>query len=183
LSSGRVAYNGWSYELYPGVGCHRKAMDGSNQISLLSPLLVGVATILCTIIVHGLILNVVVTLARYDLRVGRAGVRFWTDLMLVTMGMMLALTAHLIEVGLWALALELCGEFSDFPAAFFHSAGNYTTLGDNSVVLSLHWKLLGPLEAADGMLMFGISTAMIFAVVQRLILTRIERSSLVVTKP
>jgi len=34
------------------------------------------------------------------------------------------------------------------------------------------WKLLGPMEAADGMLMFGVSTAIIFAVIQRLIETR-----------
>jgi hypothetical protein len=158
-------------------------MGPSNQISLLNPLLVGVATILCTMIVHGMILNLIVAAARHDLRVGRAGVRFWTDLLLVSAGMLMAFAAHLIEIGLWALVLELCGEFSSFAAAFFHSAGNYTTLGDSSVVISPPWKLLGPLEAADGMLMFGISTAMIFAVVQRLMQTRFERSSLVATKP
>jgi hypothetical protein len=38
--------------------------------------------------------------------------------------------------------------------------------------MSPSWKLLGPLEAADGALMFGVSTAMIFAVIQRLILER-----------
>jgi hypothetical protein len=34
------------------------------------------------------------------------------------------------------------------------------------------WRLLGPLEAATGMLMFGVSTAVIFAVMQRLIYER-----------
>jgi len=34
------------------------------------------------------------------------------------------------------------------------------------------WRLLGPLEAVDGMLMFGVTTAMIFAVIQRLVKTR-----------
>jgi hypothetical protein len=34
------------------------------------------------------------------------------------------------------------------------------------------WRFLGPLEAASGLLMFGVSTAMIFAVIQRLLLTR-----------
>ena len=151
-------------------------MDRSNQISLLNPLLVGVATILCTIIVHGLILAMIVNAVRRDLRLGRAGVWFWTDLAMVTGGMLLALVGHLIEIGLWALALDFCGRFSNFAAAFYHSAGNYTTLGDNTVLISPRWKLLGPLEAANGMLMFGISTAMIFAVVQRLVQTRFERS-------
>lgn len=143
-------------------------MDGSNQIALLNPLLVGVATFLCTVIVHGLILGMIIQGVRRDLRLGRAGSSFWTDLAIVTGAILLALTGHLIEIGLWALALEFCGEFSSFAAAFYHSAGNYTTLGDSAVVISSRWKLLGPLEASDGMLMFGISTAMIFAVVQRL---------------
>jgi hypothetical protein len=34
------------------------------------------------------------------------------------------------------------------------------------------WRMLGPLEAADGMLMFGVSTAIIFALTQRLIQAR-----------
>jgi hypothetical protein len=40
--------------------------------------------------------------------------------------------------------------------------------------MSPFWKLLGPLEAADGMLLFGVSTATIFAVMQRLFRTRSE---------
>jgi hypothetical protein len=63
----------------------------------------------------------------------------------------------------------MCGEFSGFAAAFNHSAVNYTTLGYGAVVMTPSWRLLGPLEAANGMLMFGVSTAIIFAVIQRLI--------------
>jgi len=62
-----------------------------------------------------------------------------------------------------------CGEFSEFGTAYYHSAVNYTTLGYGDIVMSPAWRLLGPVEAANGMLMFGVSTAMIFAVIQRLI--------------
>jgi len=55
---------------------------------------------------------------------------------------------------------------------YYHLAVNYTTLGYGDVIMSQVWKLLGPLEAADGALMFGVSTAMIFAVTTRLILAR-----------
>ena len=81
----------------------------------------------------------------------------------------MALAAHLAEVGMWALTLELCGEFSNFGAAYYHSAVNYTTLGDSIFAMSARWRLLAPLEAGDGMLMFGVSTAVIFAVIQRLL--------------
>ena len=49
---------------------------------------------------------------------------------------------------------------------------NYTTLGYGDVVMSPAWRLLGPMEAADGMLMFGLSTALIFAVILWLIQKR-----------
>jgi hypothetical protein len=64
------------------------------------------------------------------------------------------------------------GAFSHFADAFYNSAANYTTLGDSTVVVSARWRLLGPLEASAGMLMFGVSTAVIFAVIQRLLQAR-----------
>jgi len=54
---------------------------------------------------------------------------------------------------------------------------NYTTLGDSDKVMSPSWRLLASLEAANGMLMFGVSTAMLFAVIQRLIQTRLSELS------
>src|SRR5271157_5559586 len=114
-------------------------MAPSNQVSVLSPLLVGVGTILCTIIVHALILGMVVTQVRRDLQRGRAGAGFWTDVPIVAGATLLALVAHLVEIGLWALVFDLCGEFSDFAAAFYHSAVYYTTLGDTGVVMSVRW--------------------------------------------
>ena len=64
------------------------------------------------------------------------------------------------------------GEFQEFAVAFYHSAVNYTTLGYGDIILTPSWRLLGPLEAANGALLFGVSTAIVFTVVQRLILAR-----------
>ena len=66
----------------------------------------------------------------------------------------------------------ICGEFSELGAAYYHSAVNYTTLGYGDLIMTPSWRMLGPLEAANGMLMFGVSTAIIFAVIQRLIQAR-----------
>ncbi len=77
-------------------------MIPSNQISLLSPLLVGIATILCTIIIHALILRVIIRAVRRDLQEGRVGVGFWRDSIFVTNATLLALVGHLLEMGLWA---------------------------------------------------------------------------------
>ena len=144
-------------------------MASPNQIYLLDPLLVGVATAFCTIIVHAIFLGMVIWIVRRDLQLGRVGVRFLTDTIFVTWVILLALAVHLIEVGMWALSLELCGEFSNFAAAYYHSGVNYTTLGDSAFAMTARWRVLAPLEAGNGMLMFGITTAAIFAVIQRLL--------------
>jgi hypothetical protein len=147
-------------------------MAPTNQISVLRPLALALPATLSTVIIHAVVLRFIISRVHQYLTIGPAGVRFWRDSVLVSVITLLALTAHLAEIGVWALAFDLCGEFRNFPAAFYHSAVNYTTLGYGDVVMSARWRMLGPLEAADGMLMFGVSTAMIFAVVQRLIQTR-----------
>ena len=63
--------------------------------------------------------------------------------------------------------IHTSGVVADFGAAIFSSAGSYTTVGSD-IVLSIGWKLMGPLEAVCGMLMFGVSTAMIFTLILRL---------------
>jgi hypothetical protein len=126
----------------------------------------------CTTIVHALALSATVHFFRHERRLGRAGASFWIDVAIVGAVISVAFAAHLVEIALWSVVFMMCGEFPEFAAAFDHSAVNYTTLGYGDVVMTPSWRLLGPLEAADGMLMFGVSTAMIFAVIQRLLQTR-----------
>jgi hypothetical protein len=143
------------------------------QIAILNPVLVGLATSLGTILVHGLIVSAVVWSARHDLKTGLLGPRYWSNLAFVSAATLMILAGHFVEIAMWGGVFELCGEFGDFAGAFYHSAVNYTTLGYGDVIMSTRWRLLGPLEAADGMLMFGVSTALIFTVLQRLIQTRL----------
>ena len=143
-----------------------------GEIAIFSPLVIGVGVTIGTIVIHAVALTTNVHFVRHERRLGRAGVRFWRDLAIVTGTALLALAAHLIEITAWAGVFDLCREFPNFAPAFYHSAVNYTSLGYGDVVMSSSWKLLGPLETADGMLMFGVSTAMLFAVIQRLIQTR-----------
>ena len=143
-------------------------------IPILIPLTVGSSAVACTILIHALALSVTVNVVRHEKRLGRAGTSFWIDVAIVALALSLALVAHLIEMGVWAVLFVLCGEFSEFGSAYYHSAVNYTTLGYGDLLLTPSWRLLGPLEAANGALMFGVSTAMVFAVIQRLVLTRFE---------
>lgn len=145
-----------------------------QQMAFLVPLAVGAGVIAVTIVIHGLALNGAVRFVRRARKLGRVGKSFWLDFPLVVLTISFALSAHLLEMAIWALLFMVCGEFSTFGVAYYHSAVNYTTLGygPSDVGMSPAWSLLGPLEAADGMLMFGVSTAMIFAVIQRMLETR-----------
>jgi Ion channel len=147
-------------------------MNNAHPIALLIPLVVGIAAITCTILIHAMPLSATVTFATREKKRGHVGVSFWMDTVIVSRAILLALGAHLVEVAFWAALFVICGEFSDFRTAFYHSAVNYTSLGYGDIIMSPAWRLLGPLETADGMLLFGVSTAMIFAVIQRLVEAR-----------
>jgi hypothetical protein len=143
-----------------------------NSIAIMMPLVAGLGVSVGTIVVHALALNAIIHFVRRERRLGRAGERFSLNVVVVTAATVIALGAHLVEIALWALLYMICGEFRDPATALYHSAMNYTTLGYGDIVMSARWRLLGPLEAADGMLMFGVTTAMIFTVIQRLIQAR-----------
>ena len=147
-------------------------MTPLHRPAILVPLAVGSIAVLCTIVIHAIALGATVNFFRRERRLGRTGTSFGLDLVIVVLAISFAFGAHLIEIALWAWLFTICGEFQDFATAYYHSAVNYTTLGYGDLIMTPAWKLLGPIEAADGALMFGVSTAMIFAVTQRLILAR-----------
>ena len=140
---------------------------------IFSSLLVGFAVTLGTIVIHGFVVHTIVMALRRNLERGVLGVRLWVNMTFIMSTTLLALGGHLAEIALWAFALDTSRAVADLSAAIYSSAGSYTTVGSD-VILPARWKLLGPFEAVCGMLMFGLSTAFIFAVIQRLIHARFE---------
>jgi hypothetical protein len=74
---------------------------------------------------------------------------------------------HGCEAAVWAVVYRLIGVVPDFETAFYFSFVAFTTVGFGDVTLAPPWRILSAMEAADGMLLFGWSTAFLFAVVQR----------------
>ncbi len=146
----------------------------AQPVAILMPLAVGAIAVLCTIFIHALAVAATVNFIRREKRTGREGLGLWTNLAIVALAMSFVLVAHLIEIALWAKLFILCREFNEFGIAYYFSAVNYTTLGYGDLIMSPAWKLLGPLEAADGTFMFGVSTAIIFAVMVRLVQAQFE---------
>jgi Ion channel len=149
-------------------------MTQTHQFAILLPLAVGVGAVECTIFVHVLAMAATVNFVRYEKRHGHLGADAFKNLTIIALVISVAFVAHLLEIGLWAVVFVLCEQFPEFGAAYYHSAVNYTTLGYGDLLLAPAWRLLGPLEATNGALMFGVSAAMVFAAAQRLVLARFE---------
>ena len=77
------------------------------------------------------------------------------------MGLLLAVL-HCIEAAFWAAAYLWLGAFDSPGAAMLYAVDSMATRGASGLMLQPHWQMMGALEAADGMLLFGISTAFIF---------------------
>ena len=91
---------------------------------------------------------------------------FLSSLAVLSSVMLLLVIGNLAQMAIWGLLFEVLGEFKQFGEAFYHSAVNFATLGYGDIVMSAEHKLLGPLEAINGVLMIGVSTAALMTAFQ-----------------
>ena len=95
---------------------------------------------------------------------------FWQAIGFLTIGIMvmglLLAVLHGIEAALWAGAYLSLGALDTPAEAMLFSVDSMTTRGASGLTLHQHWQVMGALEAVAGMLMFGISTAYMFFVMQ-----------------
>lgn len=107
-------------------------------------------------------------LRRYTDRDGswKSGDTVWV---LISTGVAL-LALHVVEALVWALAYYLLpteGQLQTFEEALYFSMVTFTTLGYGDITLDSTWRLLSGIEAINGILLAGWSTALLFSVVQR----------------
>jgi hypothetical protein len=79
---------------------------------------------------------------------------------------LLATCLHGLEAGLWAIAYRLLGAVPTFKSSMLYSLNAMTSYGHESLMLDNRWQLMGALEAVNGWLLFGLTTAFLFAVIQ-----------------
>ena len=84
---------------------------------------------------------------------------------------------HTVEVIVWALAYWIIGAAPPGTDIVYFAFVNYTTLGYGDIVPLAEWRLLGPITAMNGVLLFGWSTAVIFEVLRRTLTQSVEIST------
>ena len=80
---------------------------------------------------------------------------------------LLATSLHAFEAGLWALAYLILGALPDLRHSMLYSLNAITSYGHTDLALPDHWHLMGALEALNGWLLFGLTTAFLFAVIEK----------------
>jgi hypothetical protein len=135
---------------------------------MLQNLILATGTVCATVVIHlcGLLLLMRMLRTRAH--------RFHTHESVIGQGalilvVMLGIFAiHTAEIWLYALVFRLVGALPDFETALYFSTTNFSTLGYGDVTLARDWRLFGAVEAANGLIMFGWSTAFLLAVIGRM---------------
>jgi hypothetical protein len=136
----------------------------------------GLPLIVLTVLVHALALveirDRVVLQLPLVLHARRSSIVL-AALMITTV--LLLTVLHAVEAGAWAGAYVALGARADFASAMLYSLSAMTTYGHADVFLAKHWQLMGAIEALNGMMLFGLSTAFLFAVLREHWPTRLRR--------
>lgn len=138
---------------------------------LTEEILTGLGLMVLTIILHASFMVVGFRMAKWRLsRFGHASGELFRAILIsaITAWMFLAVV---IEASLWAVLYLYIPEIKTIPdleTAFYFSMVTFTTLGYGDVVLTGNWRTLASIQAANGVIIFGWTTALIFAFIQRI---------------
>jgi hypothetical protein len=133
---------------------------------MLGQVLVGGIVSVCNIAIHSLVMGAVVYVSRAAYAKPTATPLLRLERVMIG-AVLVLMSAHVLEVLVWAVAYRLTGTVADGLRLIYFAFVNYTTLGYGDITPVPEWELLGPLTAMNGVILFGWSTAVIFAVLQR----------------
>ena len=141
---------------------------------MLRQFLVGGVICIANITIHALVMTTVVRIAQAASKRKRSHPSLFLIAVMIPTVSVLMMT-HAIEVMVWSLAYSIVDAAPPGANLVYFAFVNYATLGYGDIVPVERWRLLGPITAMNGALLFGWSTAVIFEVLRRA-LDRIETS-------
>jgi hypothetical protein len=136
---------------------------------MIQHVLIGVLLVFLTTLVHSGFTIFVISILRQLNAEHRMLRSPWSRTLLVAGMLLMMFAASLIEVMLYAFAYLRIGAIEGLERALYFSMVTFTTLGYGDIVLSEDWRLLASFEAANGIILFGWTTALIFAFIQQII--------------
>ena len=129
----------------------------------------GLPLIVLTVVIHvmglGLIRQRVIRISDRSIERRHPTVVFVMIMGAVTLA---ATCLHAFEAGIWAGAYRVLGALPDSKSAMLYSLNAITSYGHTNLLLQDHWQLMGALEALNGWLLFGLTTAFLFGMLEKL---------------
>jgi hypothetical protein len=145
----------------------------AGAIRMLRQLLVSIAVSVCNIAIHAIVMAAVLWVARIaSERV--TSHRSFQLVAVMTATVSVLMVAHIAEVVVWTFAYAIVDVAPAGTDLIYFAFVNYTTLGYGDVTPVPRWRLLGPMTAMNGVLLFGWSTAVIFAVLRAVMTSQTE---------
>ncbi|HEX5842731.1 MAG TPA: potassium channel family protein [Pseudomonas sp.] len=121
-------------------------------------LMIGLPLILLCLLLQTVM--VALSLRRYaEYRRSLSQASLGSTILILSLVMLLLLVGNFVQMAIWAALFIVLDEFQSFSQALYFSGVTFTTVGYGDLVLSPPRQLLSPIEAANGILMFGVSTA------------------------
>ena len=135
---------------------------------MIANLLISGVMVGATVVIHfaGLLILMWLLRARgHNFRAHESVVGQIAAIVFVVLGLV---AIHTVEIWLYALLYYGLGALQHFEEALYFSTTSFTTIGYGDVVLDRKWRLLGAIEGANGLILFGWSTAFLFSVTARI---------------
>jgi hypothetical protein len=132
---------------------------------MLRQLAFGGAICLINIAIHAAVMALVVAVALRTADATQALQRRRREMAIMVATVSVLLAAHTLEVAVWAAAYAVI-DLAPRGQVFYFAFVNYTTLGYGEILPPEDWRLIGPITAMSGVLLFGWSTAVIFEVLR-----------------
>jgi len=130
-------------------------------------LALGIVLVMGTVLIHSGAMALIMKRGR-DQERAELRTSTWYKTGRVSVAVLIVFFATLIEATLWAVTYVALRAIDTFEAALYFSMVTFTTLGYGDVTLDENWRLLSSIQAANGVIMFGWTTALVVAVLQRL---------------
>jgi hypothetical protein len=133
---------------------------------MLKVLSIGLPIMLLCLAIQTALTGVSVQYALRRISVDGLHLKTLGNIRLLMVVMLILMLGNLLQISLWGALFLWLGEFTELSEAVYHSAVNYASLGYGDIVMSKNWKLLGPLEAVNGVLMCGMTAGVLMGILQ-----------------
>ena len=128
-------------------------------------IMLGLAVmVLCLFVQSILVAVAVVFYGRH--RTSNVSASFFSTVMLIGGVMLVLVLGNFIQIVIWGAVFVHLEEFESYRVAAYHSAVNFATLGYGDIVMTEEHRILGPMQAINGVLMVGVSTAVMITTLQ-----------------